>query len=190
LNTVQQNLTVAPQGQVPAIASNTPAPLRGLVPARQSAILLMLLQTFARHKWAIFATTIVGLLGGLAVTLLTPPTYRASVRLAFDPNGTSDTDISERGGSTSRRDTTDPLYDFTSVGLLKARSLAERVVRDLKLDDSPEFAAQTLPRATRQKVAIATIQKNVEVVQQRATRLVDINYRAKDPQSRPRSPTA
>jgi len=181
---VQHNLTVTPHGspQVPGPVSNAPTPLRGLVQARQSAILLMILQTLGRHKWAILATTIVGLLGGLAATLLTPPTYRASVRLAFDPNGTSDTDISERSGSSSRRDTTDPLYDFTSVGLLKARSLAERVVRELKLDESPEFAPQTLPRATRQKVAVSTIQRNVEVVQQRATRLVDINYLAKDPQ--------
>ncbi len=62
------------------------------------------------------------------------------------------------------------------MGLLEARSLAERVVRDLNLAGDADFIDQSLPRDTRLKLAASTVRANLEVEPVRQSRLVDLHF--------------
>lgn len=145
-----------------------------------SVIIVQLLGALSRHRWLVVAALVLGLLGGLAITLMTPPSYRASVRLQFEPQQASI--VALGNGRQVARPVGDIMYDFTAVGLLKARGLADRVVRSENLANDPGFVSQSLPPQSRFNAARAQVLGGLEVVQQRQTRLVDIYYKHRDPQ--------
>jgi capsular exopolysaccharide synthesis family protein len=93
-----------------------------------------LLRIFNEHRKLILAAIILGLIGGLIATLLTPKMYRANVTL--EVNAPKVEILSEEAGG--ERQTTNS-WDFiaTQVGLLKSRALAERVAQDLNLVSDP-----------------------------------------------------
>ncbi|MCP5364270.1 MAG: polysaccharide biosynthesis tyrosine autokinase [Hyphomicrobiales bacterium] len=101
------------------------------------------LRTFWRHKWTI--TGIMALLTGLAVLYVqtSTPRYTAELQVVFENK-------------------TGPLFDFqaavagapqdessilTELEVLKSRTLAKRVIDDLKLDQDPEFNASLRPES-------------------------------------------
>ncbi|HEY8011505.1 MAG TPA: polysaccharide biosynthesis tyrosine autokinase [Rudaea sp.] len=102
--------------------------------AEQNEIdLLAYWQLLVKRRWLILGiiSTVVAL--ALIQTLLTTPIYRATAVIqiekdsiqVMDVHGVSQTDIDY-----------DPSYNQTQFGLLRSRSLAERVAEDLNLTDS------------------------------------------------------
>ena len=93
-----------------------------------------LLRIFNEHRKLILAALVVGLIGGLIATLLTPKMYRADVTL--EVNAPKVEILNEANGGES---STGNSWDFiaTQVGLLKSRTLAERVAQDLNLASDP-----------------------------------------------------
>ncbi|WP_420137967.1 GumC family protein [Sphingomonas sp.] len=161
-------------GAVPIAGSARPS-------ARESVVVVQLVGALSRHRRLVLAALLLGLLAGLAVTWLTPPTYRANVRLQFEAQPATVITLGS-GRQAAGRSPGDIMYDFTPVGLLRARSLAERVVRSENLANDPAFVKQTLSPEARFNAARGAVLGGIEAVQQRQTRLVDLYYSHRDPQ--------
>lgn len=133
-------------------------------------------------RWLILGTTAAGLILAVLATLFTTPLYRSKVTLEVNPpryeimSGDKNAD----GGLAS----VDP-YEFinTQVGLLKSRSLAQRVAEDLNLSSNPEFANQEAQPATRLKQATAKVARGLQVTPPKEGQLIDFSYVAASPQA-------
>ncbi|MEZ5708024.1 MAG: polysaccharide biosynthesis tyrosine autokinase [Blastomonas sp.] len=173
-------MAVTDAAAIPGKPGELPYAPLGPTPARseQVTILFQAWRTLIRHKWVIAGVTLAGILFGLVATLLIPETYQAKVRIEIDPTANSDVDV----GEVSRRDRADAMLDQTAVGLLQARSLSERVARNLNLANDPQLFDQSLPRSVRMRNATNMVAGNLSVEQQRLSRLIDVYYSANDPE--------
>ena len=144
----------------------------------------------------IIGTVVACVLLGLIATLLMTPKYTAetTVEISREANKVTDFQGVEREASVA-----DQEFYQTQYGLLKSRSLAERVATQLRLVDDPKFfdlfgvssndpAFQLVNgrypaagRAARQRAAGAMLLKHVEISPTRLSRLVDIRFTSPDP---------
>ncbi len=137
-----------------------------------------LLRIFRVWRSVIIAAGAVGLLGAIAITLLTTPLYRANVVLQANPPSVQVIDEkSDSSGPTADS------YQFvaTQLGLLQSRGLAERVVEDLGLAKNSDFADQDSDPAHRLKAATDAVAKNLEVAPQSDGELLRFNFTWKSP---------
>ncbi|MBS7539993.1 GumC family protein [Ancylobacter lacus] len=74
---------------------------------------------------------------GFVVTLLMPSSYRATVTLQLEPQAAKIVNV--EGVQPEMSKSNDKAFYETQYALLESRSLAERVVKSLNLDTSPEF---------------------------------------------------
>lgn len=141
-----------------------------------SAILFHAFDTVNRHKLPIIGAGVAGILLGVIIALMTPPQYRATTRVEIntDPTEVLPNEIPRTGGSSI-------IYDRTALGLLEARSLADRVARDLNLASDPAVVDQTLPRDTRQQIAAGVVQQGTSIELIQMSRLVDIGFSFGEP---------
>lgn len=89
-----------------------------------------------RWRWAIIGAIIVCLFIGIIVTLLTTPQYTATSTIEISRESAKVTNFE---GVEQESSVTDQEFYETQYGLLRARSLAERVATDLQLVDDPSF---------------------------------------------------
>ena len=89
-----------------------------------------------RRKWIILGVVAAALLAGIAATLLAVPQYTASSRLEI---ARQDQRITNVEGVDDVDRTFDQEFYETQYQLLTARSVAERVERELRLATRPEF---------------------------------------------------
>ena len=113
-----------------------------------------LLRILNEHRKMIIATMVVGLIGGLIMTLITPKMYRADVTL--EVNAPKVEILNEENGGEAP---TSNSWDFiaTQVGLLKSRTLAERVAQDLNLAADPAVAGSGGTPAERLRAATSVV---------------------------------
>lgn len=149
----------------------------GLSQALQLPILLELWHIIARNRWWILSLGAVGFLIGLTVAMLTPPTYQAVVRLEVNP---SQGQIVEVKGQTAARQQ-DQYFVETQLGLLRSRSLAERVVRKLGLANNADFAPPGLSRDQRTLIASGALISGLEIMPQRGSRIIDVGFNSENP---------
>ncbi len=98
--------------------------------------LLAYWRMLVKRRWLIIAVVIV--VAGIALvrTVLTPPTFRATVVMQIDPDTVQ---IMPGQGLSPMQGGWDPDFKQTQFELLQSRSLAERVAEDLQLADSNIF---------------------------------------------------
>ena len=101
-------------------------------------VLWQYLAILLRRKWVIIAITALAMLLGLVLTLMMTPQYTASSRIEINRNQQRVTNVE---GLEQADRTFDTEFYETQYELLRARSVAERVVRDLRLGNRPEFFA-------------------------------------------------
>lgn len=89
----------------------------------------------AKRRWQILGIIAMVVALALIVTLLTPPTYRATATLEINSQGI---EVMQVQGMTPTN-TWDPDFAETQVQLLQSRSLAQRVAEDLRLPGSDIF---------------------------------------------------
>lgn len=89
-----------------------------------------------RRKWVILAVLVAALLAGVAATLLATPQYTASSRIEISRQDQRITDVESVADSDR---TFDQEFYETQYELLRARAVAERVERELRLATRPEF---------------------------------------------------
>lgn len=148
----------------------------GIGEALQLPFLLELWQIIVRHKWWILSFGLMGLLAGLALLMVTAPTYRASVRLEVNPAPNQILE-GQRPGQARQQDAT---FIETQIGLLQSRSLADRVVRKLGLANKPAFAPQGLSRDKRQLISRNKLVGSLQIEPKRGSRIIDVGFVSTD----------
>ena len=150
-----------------------------------------------RRKWLILGTTVGFLLAGLLITLFMTPLYTASATIEIQRETSN---VAEVKGEERNQSSVDAEFYETQYGLLRSRSLAERVARSLRLGEDPAFfetfgvtppeewyqngrAVQTAAiRQERLKAAGGLLLKNIKVEPERLSRLVEVSFTSPDPQ--------
>ena len=98
--------------------------------------LLAYWRMLVKRRWLIVGIVIAVVAIALIRTLLTPPTFRATVVMQID---TESVQVMQVQGITPMQGGWDPDFNQTQYELLQSRSLAERVAEDLRLADSNIF---------------------------------------------------
>ncbi|MFW2342870.1 GumC family protein [Brevundimonas sp.] len=139
-----------------------------------------------KHRLLIAGSVLAAVVIGLVITLLTPPTYTAAATVQIDREATRVLDSEETGASDLRFSVE---FFQTQYGLIRSRSLAERVIDSLGLASSDVFieqmggefeardgetAAQQMAR--RREMVIDLIADGLDVSSQRDSRLVEITF--------------
>lgn len=145
-----------------------------------------------KHRLLIAGALLTAVMLGLVVTLLMTPVYTASTALQIDREAAriyNADDVNPRESMIQGEE-----FFQTQYGLLRSRSLAERVIADLGLAASDEFltkmgvsppeageggAARLVQR--RQRAVLRAVQKNLTVTPTRGSRLVTVSFDSPDP---------
>lgn len=116
---------------------------------------------------------------GILLTLLATPEYRATARIEISRADENVTDV--EGVATDDR-TRDQQYFETQYELLRARSLADRVVRGAKLASDAEFTAANGVEVSQGEGALSrALLDNLEIAPVRNSSLVDITFISANP---------
>ncbi|NNM78587.1 polysaccharide biosynthesis tyrosine autokinase [Sphingomonas sp. ID1715] len=149
-----------------------------------------------RWRYVILGVIALSIIFGLIVTLLMTPKYTAAstIEISRESNQVTGFQGVERETSVA-----DQEFYQTQYGLLRSKSLAERVAAQLKLSDDPKFfemfgVGGDMPvlemvngrypasgRLARQRIAGEILLKNLDVAPARLSRLVDIQFTSPDP---------
>lgn len=172
------------------------AVLRQQYEREREPILLSYWFIVLRRKFVIIPILIAALVMGLVVTLLTTPRYTATARVEISKTPTN---LANIGSQDQENDKLSELTFYeTQYGLLRARSLAERVARSLRLvDDKTFYEAFDLSRGSSGAVegrlteqerqtefvkVVNVLLGNQKVAPVRDSSLVDIHFEAPDPE--------
>jgi len=143
-------------------------------------------RALVRHRWILAGAVAVGLALGAAASLLMTPIYTAEATLQVDREG----DKVIGAGEVTPLDLgiSDDEFFQTQYGLLRGRSLAERVSRTLGLAQDDRFATRMTGRqvqanspVARPRVVIHLLRTHLDVVPARGSRLVGISFSSPDP---------
>lgn len=159
-------------------------------------VLRQYLRIALRWRWVIAGAVAASVLLGLIVTLLMTPQYTAISTIEISRESDQVTDFQGVQRETS---VADQEFYQTQYGLLRSRSLAERVATQLRLVDDPEFFAMfgvasegdaftvsngrfpSNGRSVRLRTAGEILLSRLTVEPTRLSRLVDIRFSSPDP---------
>lgn len=183
------------------LRGNLPIPAAGMSDGRgvddeRIPLIRQYMRIAVRWRYVILGAIAFCVVLGLVVTLLMTPKYTAqtTVEISRESNKVTDFQGVEREASVA-----DQEFYQTQYGLLKSRSLSERVANQLRLVDDPKFfelfgvsssdtAFQLVNgrypasgRLARQRAAGGLLLKQVEISPTRLSRLVDIRFTSPDP---------
>lgn len=147
-----------------------------------------------KHRFVILGSLAAALVLGLAATLLMTPIYTASTTLQIDREAARVLDVDDVQPQESMIQGEE--FFQTQYGILRSRSLAERVIDSLGLANSDTFleqmgaSAPDLPEestaaarvAARQARVLKLVQENLGVVPTRGSRLVTVTFESPDPE--------
>ncbi len=180
-----------------ALQTASPTPAAGpavLAPTQGGSLkplLIEYLHILRRRKWWIVGVMGLALMLALVATLLMRPVYTATTQVEVSREQKNITNVR---GVESEQAGRDLEFYQTQYSLLEARSLAERVVRRLRLDSSDSFwnahgvdpadfetdaapvTRRTSERGTPlQRAAVELLLTNVSISPIRGSSLIDIN---------------
>lgn len=140
-----------------------------------------LIRTILKWRWLIAGVTLACVLAAIVISLLIVPTFRGTAVLEINREPTrileDNVDVAPAQGS-------DLEFLSTQLGLLKSRSLSERVARTLNLGNDENFASQEGGRRVdREAAAVGVLRSGLEAKPQRNTRLVNVSFDSPDPQT-------
>ncbi len=190
MNLVQSNLRGEMSSPLHSMHGTTSAP------ADRQPLIQQYLRIARRWRYVIIGVTVACVLLGSIITLLMTPKYTASATVEISREADKVTDFQ---GVEREAGVADQEFYQTQYGLLRARSLSERVAAQLRLVDDPKFyesfslsssdpAFQIVNghylaagHPTRLRTAGALLLKNVSIDPTRLSRLVDIRFTSPDP---------
>jgi succinoglycan biosynthesis transport protein ExoP len=177
---------IGPTGANPVWQVRDQTALAGIAPPAEGAPvssgsdlnLANLLRIASEWRWIILGAVAVGIAIALVMTLLQTPMYRSQAVLEMNPPA-----VQVLGQGKGDMPMVSSERDFlpTQYGLLKSRSLAERVAQELNLGANPAFAPPEADRAVRNRVAAGRLMGGFNVNPVPNSRLVNITYSAEDP---------
>lgn len=145
-----------------------------------------------KHRFLIAGALVAALILGAVVTLLMTPVYRASTTLQIDREAARVLNVDEVQPQESLVQGEE--FFQTQYGLLRSRSLAERVVDSLGLATSDAFLEQmkvdppamegtaAARLARHRELVLETVQSNLSISPVRGSRLVVVSFESPDPQ--------
>lgn len=138
-----------------------------------------LLRIIREWRWLVLGCIAAGLVLAIVLSLLTTPLYRARVTLEVNPPTVEIMD-----DEASAQPSPVNIWDFvaTQVGLLKSRSLAERVAEELNLANNPEFVDESADPAARLKAAAAQVASGLRVEAPEEGQLIEFSYVSESPE--------
>lgn len=171
------------------------AALPGMADAQRDSFVRQYLRIAKRWRYLIAGTTAASVVLGLVITLLITPKYTAHATIEISREADKVTDFQG-----VQRDTSSADQEFyqTQYGLLRSRSLSERVAVELGFVDSPSFFATfgspsndaafevvngrypAAGRAERQRIAGELLLEHLDVAPTRLSRLVEVNFVSRD----------
>jgi capsular exopolysaccharide synthesis family protein len=146
-----------------------------------------------KYRLIILASIVTALVIGTAVTLLTTPIYSATATLQIDREAARVLNVDE----IQPRESMVQGEEFfqTQYGILRSRSLAERVIESLGLATSDRFLEQmdiappdpntgtaSARSAKRRQAVLKAVQENLSVSPVRGSRLVSVSFNSPNPQ--------
>jgi capsular exopolysaccharide synthesis family protein len=129
-------------------------------------------------RWLILGSVAVGLAGAIIITLLTTPLYKASAILEINPPSVEILD-DQKGQAVVPNDRE---FLATQYGLLRSRTLAQRVAQELNLPGNDDVIPGEADRNTKLKIATGMLMGGLDVDPVPMSRLVNISYVSADPQ--------
>lgn len=145
-----------------------------------------------KHRLLIIGALAAALLIGVGATLLMTPIYASSVTLQIDREAARVLNVDEVQPSESMIQGEE--FFQTQYGLLRSRSLAERVVESLGLANSNQFLEQmgaeppkagagtaAEQAANRRDAVLQVVRANLSVAPVRGSRLVTVTFESPDP---------
>lgn len=152
------------------------------------------LRMLLKHRFIIIGIVAAALVVGLATSLLTTPVYATSIVIQIDREETrvlgSDSESMQSPSLIQAEE-----FFQTQYGLLRSRSLAERVVDKLGLANSDAFLdamdvkfapadglTPTATAAARRRLVVKVVQNNLTVIPVRGSRHVKLAFESPDPE--------
>lgn len=173
-----------------------PVPESGL---QRVSLLVQYLSIVRRRKWIILGAIAAALMVGLVITLLMTPQYTSTATLEIQRETRNFTMVEGVEGDSPATAAMDQEFYQTQYGLLRAKSLADRVATSMRLFDSAEFfemfnsdeadqwfengrlRVEASTRAERVREAGDLLLEHLSVTPQRMSRLVAISFTSPDP---------
>jgi capsular exopolysaccharide synthesis family protein len=151
------------------------------------------LQILFRRRWIVLAFIVAGVLTALYLTLNVTPLYRATTKLEIAREAAKVVKVDDVEPDEASRNLE---FYQTQYGLLKARSLAELVVRKLRLNENDTFmygysrakppkltaSERAVRRARFERSAAGLLLSHLTVNPVRSSSLVDVSFDSPDPQ--------
>ncbi|HZF94061.1 MAG TPA: polysaccharide biosynthesis tyrosine autokinase [Allosphingosinicella sp.] len=162
-----------------ALAGVSPQTGEPIVPSATDLNLANLVRIASEWRWVILGCVALGLALGLVATLLATPLYRSQATLEMNPPQVEVLGQGKGGGTSMVANDRDFLA--TQYGLLRSRSLAERVAQELNLGGNPAFVPEGVDRGTGNRIAAGRLQGGFDVDPVPQSRLVEISFVSEDP---------
>ncbi|HEX8626133.1 MAG TPA: polysaccharide biosynthesis tyrosine autokinase [Allosphingosinicella sp.] len=134
----------------------------------------------AKWWWLITGIAIACLLAAIVISLMITPEYRAQATIEVNPEGVQV--VGKEMGEVQPNQMNNREFLNTQVGLLKSRSLAERVARSTNVANDPNMFDQDLPRQAREAAAARMVQSSVTVTPPRDSSLIPIAVESANPE--------
>ena len=161
-----------------ALAGIPGQPGEPLVAPSTDLNLANLLRIASEWRWVILGCVALGLAFGLISTLMATPMYRSSATLEMNP---PQIEVLGQGKGGQPMVANDRDFLATQYGLLRSRSLAERVAQELNLGANPAFVPEGVDRGIGNRIATGRLQGGFDVDPVPQSRLVQISFVSEDP---------
>jgi capsular exopolysaccharide synthesis family protein len=140
-----------------------------------------LARVVVERRFIILGAALLGILAGIALSLLATPLFRGTALLELNPPSAQV--IDSASGQDRQSSYIDPQeLVATNLGLVRSESLARRVAQELNLVSKPEFGGSEGSRQERLNRAAAVVQANTQADGVRESTLLKVSYISPDPQ--------
>ncbi|MEA3064336.1 MAG: polysaccharide biosynthesis transport protein [Sphingomonadales bacterium] len=169
-----------PSGRLPAHTGLTDVAFGRPIKSESRFDINEIWRIIAKWWWLITAIAVTCLLAAIVISLMITPEYRAMSTIEVNPEGVQV--VGKGVGDIQPMNSNDREFLNTQSGLLKSRSLAERVARSTNLANNEAVVDQDLPRPVRENVAAGTVMGSVSITPQRDSRLISIAIESTNPE--------
>jgi capsular exopolysaccharide synthesis family protein len=170
-----------PSGRLPAHSGLTEVAFGGRPTKSESRFdINEIWRIVAKWWWLITGIAVACLLAAIVISLMITPLYRAQATIEVNPEGVEV--VGKEIGEVQPTQVDGRGFLNTQVGLLKSRSLAERVARSTNVANDEAMFDQDLPRQAREAAAAGMVQGSVTIVPQRESSLIAIAVEGPNPE--------
>lgn len=138
------------------------------------------LRIVRERRWTIATFALVVVVIVMTASLLMKPEYEAVGRVVFHRDSDNGV-LGFKGVDTSLlEDPEDRAAIDTQIGMLETDALAMQVIKDLHLDEQPQFAGRLMLPGSEDRL-VDSFHQNLKISKVKGTRLIEIDFRSSNP---------